>query len=313
MISLVIPLYNEQDSLGELHRQIGAALATIGKPYEILLIDDGSRDNSWTVVRDLAEADPRIKAIRFRRNFGKACALNVGFQAASGDLVITMDADLQDDPAEIPRFLSKLHDNSLDVVSGWKRKRYDPWHKVFPSRVFNAMVSKLTGCRLHDHNCGFKLYRCEVVKDVQLYGELHRFVPVLASARGFKVGEIEVNHRPRTFGHSKYGWNRMFKGFLDLLAVTARTRFGGRPMHLLGGSGVAMIAVSLICLLIALLLGLSGSNAGWKLALFAWTGGLTGSLLTAIGLAMEWNLAEQSGGPWAKPNIAETIGVSPHA
>jgi glycosyltransferase involved in cell wall biosynthesis len=283
------------------------------QPYEILFIDDGSRDSSWNVVRQLAATDPHIKAIRFRRNFGKACALNVGFQASMGDLVITMDADLQDDPAEIPRFLSKLYDNNLDVVSGWKRKRYDPWHKVFPSRVFNAMVSKLTGCRLHDHNCGFKLYRSQVVKDVQLYGELHRFVPVLASARGFKVGEIEVHHRPRSFGHSKYGWNRMFKGFLDLLAVTARTRFGGRPIHLLGGSGIVMIFLALTGLLAALLVGVSGSNAGWKLALFAWIGGLTGTILTAIGLAMEWNLAEQNGGPWAKPNIAETIGEQPRA
>ena len=313
MISLVIPLYNEQESLGELHRQIGSALTLIGQNYEILFIDDGSRDSSWNVVRELAATDPHIKAIRFRRNFGKACALNVGFQASIGDLVITMDADLQDDPAEIPRFLSKLHDDNLDVVSGWKRKRYDPWHKVFPSRVFNAMVSKLTSCRLHDHNCGFKLYRSEVVKDVQLYGELHRFVPVLASARGFKVGEIEVHHRPRTFGHSKYGWNRMFKGFLDLLAVTARTRFGGRPIHLMGGSGIVMIFLALTGLLAALLVGISGSNAGWKLALFAWAGGLTGTILTAIGLAMEWNLAEQNGGPWAKPNIAETIGEQPHA
>jgi glycosyltransferase involved in cell wall biosynthesis len=313
MISLVIPLYNEQESLGELHRQIGSALAQMDQPYEILFIDDGSRDTSWNVVRQLAATDPHIKAIRFRRNFGKACALNVGFQASMGDLVITMDADLQDDPAEIPRFLSKLYDNDLDVVSGWKRKRYDPWHKVFPSRVFNAMVSKLTGCRLHDHNCGFKLYRSQVVKDVQLYGELHRFVPVLASARGFKVGEIEVHHRPRTFGHSKYGWNRMFKGFLDLLAVTARTRFGGRPIHLLGGSGIVMIFLALTGLLAALLVGVSGSNAGWKLALFAWIGGLTGTILTAIGLAMEWNLAEQNGGPWAKPNIAETIGEQPRA
>lgn len=311
MISLVIPLYNEQESLGQLHGQIGAVMAGLKVPYEILFIDDGSRDGSWGVVRELAAADPHIKAIRFRCNFGKACALNVGFEAAVGELVITMDADLQDDPAEIPRFLDKLEGDHLDVVSGWKRKRYDPWHKVLPSRVFNAMVSRLTGCHLHDHNCGFKLYRGQVVKDVLLYGELHRFVPVLAAARGFRVGEIEVHHRPRSFGHSKYGWNRMFKGFLDLLAVTARTRFGGRPMHLVGGAGLIMIALGMIGLLAGLLIGLSGSSAGWTLAHLAWLSGMTGSILVAIGLAMEWSLAEQNGGPWAKPNISETIGEPP--
>lgn len=307
MISVVIPFFNEEESLPELHRQLTTVLSGLADSYEIVMIDDGSRDGSWEIVRRLAEADPHVRAIRFRRNFGKACALNTGFQAARGSLVFTMDADLQDDPAEIPRFIEKL-DTGLDVVSGWKRKRYDPWHKVGPSRVFNQMVSRLTGCRLHDHNCGFKLYRGKVVRDVALYGELHRFVPVLAAARGFKVGEIEVNHRARSFGHSKYGWNRMFKGFLDLLAVSARTRFGGRPIHLLGGVGAVFMILGLIGILTGLIIAATGCQCGVFLALFSWCACLAGGLFLATGLTMEWNLAAHRGGPWAQPNIIETIG-----
>lgn len=307
MISVVIPFFNEEESLAELHRQLTGVLASIGGPFEIVMIDDGSRDGSWELVRRIAESDKHVRAIRFRRNFGKACALNTGFQAVRGDLVFTMDADLQDDPVEIPRFIEKLN-TGLDVVSGWKRKRYDPWHKVGPSRIFNRMVSRLTGCRLHDHNCGFKLYRGEVVRDVALYGELHRFVPVLAAARGFKVGEIEVNHRARSFGHSKYGWNRMFKGFLDLLAVSARTRFGGRPIHLLGGIGAVFMILGLFGILVGLIIAATGCKCGVFLTLFSWCGSLAGGLFLATGLAMEWNLAAQRGGPWATPNILETIG-----
>ena len=312
MISVVIPFFNEEESLAELHRQLSAVLGTHESGYEIVLIDDGSRDRSWAVVAGLAAADPHVRAIRFRRNFGKACALNTGFQAVRGSLVFTMDADLQDDPAEIPRFIEKLN-SGLDVVSGWKRKRYDPWHKVGPSRVFNAMVSRLTGCRLHDHNCGFKLYRAEVVRDLALYGELHRFVPVLAAARGFRVGEIEVHHRARSFGHSKYGWNRMFKGFLDLVAVAARSRFGGRPIHLLGGIGAVLMALGLLGVLVGLILSVWGCNCGLFLALFAWSAALAGGLFLAVGLAMEWSLAAQGGGPWARPNIVETLGGPPPA
>ncbi len=172
----------------------------------------------------IAARDPRVRGIRLRRNFGKAAALTAGFQAVRGTVVFTLDADLQDDPAEIPRFLAML-DQGLDVVSGWKRTRHDPWHKVYPSRVFNGLVSYLTGCHLHDHNCGFKAYRAEVLREVGIYGELHRFVPVLAHARGFRVGEIEVNHRARRFGSSKYGVSRFIKGLLDLLTVRFLTRF----------------------------------------------------------------------------------------
>jgi glycosyltransferase involved in cell wall biosynthesis len=249
MISVVVPVYNEEESLGALHAELDAVFAGLeAGPVEFVFLDDGSRDGSWRELVKLAAIDRRIRAIRFRRNFGKAAALSAGFRAARGERIFTLDADLQDDPAEIPRFLARL-DEGYDVVSGWKRTRHDPWHKVFPSRVFNWMVSSITGCRLHDHNCGFKLYRAEVVRDVEIYGELHRFVPVLAHARGFRVAEIEVNHRPRQHGRSKYGFSRFLKGFLDLLTVRFLTRFRQRPLHLLGGTGLILVAIGAIGLL----------------------------------------------------------------
>lgn len=243
MISVVIPLHNEADSLETLHAELSAVFEREGLgPGEFIFVDDGSRDGSWAVVRALADRDPRVRAIRFRRNFGKAAALTAGFQAARGSIVFTLDGDLQDDPAEIPLFLARL-DGGLDVVSGWKRLRHDPWHKVYPSRVFNWLVSSLTGCRLHDHNCGFKAYRREVLDEVGIYGELHRFVPVLAHARGFRVGETVVNHRARRFGSSKYGFSRFMKGLLDLFTVRFLTQFGQRPLHVIGGLGLVLLAL----------------------------------------------------------------------
>ncbi|WP_165225689.1 glycosyltransferase family 2 protein [Aquisphaera insulae] len=249
MISVVIPVYNEEGSLSELHRQLASVLADgrLG-PHELVFVDDGSTDGSWRTISEISRADHRIRAIRFRRNFGKAAALTAGFQAAQGSRVFTMDADLQDDPAEIPRFLAKL-DEGFDVVSGWKKVRHDPWHKVIPSRIFNAMVSRMTGCRLHDHNCGFKAYRAEVLREVGIYGELHRFVPVLAHARGFRVSEIVVTHRARRHGRSKYGFSRFMKGFLDLLTVRFLTGFRQRPLHILGGAGLALTSVGVLVLL----------------------------------------------------------------
>ncbi|NLS90806.1 MAG: glycosyltransferase family 2 protein [Planctomycetaceae bacterium] len=237
MLSIVIPVYNEEESLEELHKQIDAVAQTNQYDLDIVFVDDGSKDRSWKVVQALAEKDPRVQAIRFRRNFGKAAALNAGFAAARGETVMTLDADLQDDPAEIPAFLEKM-DEGYDVVSGWKKRRHDPWHKVGPSRVFNWMVSRLTGVELHDHNCGMKCYRREIFDEVTLYGELHRFVPVLAAARGFRVSERVVQHRARQFGHSKYGVTRIVKGFLDLLTVKFLTGFGQRPQHILGTIGL---------------------------------------------------------------------------
>jgi dolichol-phosphate mannosyltransferase len=237
MISIVIPVYNERDSLDRLHAEIDQTAQAAKLDMEICFVDDGSSDGSWNIIRDLATKDSRVRGIRFRKNFGKAAALSAGFEAARGEIVLTLDADLQDDPAEIPRFLAALEEGK-DVVSGWKRVRHDPWHKVFPSRVFNFMASWLTGVTLHDHNCGMKCYRAEVFREIRLYGELHRFIPVLASSRGFRVGEIEIGHRPRQFGQSKYGVRRFVKGFLDLLTVKFLTSFSHRPQHVLGTTGL---------------------------------------------------------------------------
>lgn len=237
MISAVIPVYNEVESLEQLHRELSDVARDNGYEMEIIFVDDGSHDGSWDKIRQLTESDSRVRGIRFRRNFGKASALSAGFEAARGRFVVTLDADLQDDPREIPRFLKAMQ-GDLDVVSGWKKVRHDPFHKVIPSRMFNWLVSKMTGVGLHDHNCGFKCYRREIFEEVRLYGELHRFVPVLAAARGWEVGELVVNHRPRRFGKSKYGVRRFVKGFLDLLTVQFLTGFNQRPQHLLGTLGL---------------------------------------------------------------------------
>jgi glycosyltransferase involved in cell wall biosynthesis len=313
MISVVIPLYNEAESLATLHAELDRVFASeaLG-PAEFVFVDDGSRDGSWAVVRGLAERDPRVKGIRFRRNFGKAAALTAGFKAAQGDIVFTLDGDLQDDPAEIPRFLDKLG-QGLDVVSGWKKRRYDPWHKVYPSRVFNAMVSGLTGCRLHDHNCGYKAYRSEVLGEVDIYGELHRFVPVLAHARGFRVGEIEVNHRARRFGTSKYGVARFVKGLLDLLTVRFLTRFGQRPMHVMGGIGLILLIMGTIGLLyLAVLWVLNYRPIGPRPLLIYSVAVLgVGTQLVSLGILAElvtsYNLRSED-----TYSVAERIGPSQH-
>jgi glycosyltransferase involved in cell wall biosynthesis len=245
MISVVIPVYNEKESLAPLLGEIAAVARQSALDLEVLFVDDGSKDGSWSAITDLAREHNWVHGIRLRRNFGKAAALSAGFHAAHGELILTMDADLQDDPAEIPAFLASLR-KGLDVVSGWKRIRHDPWHKVWPSRVFNSLVSQITGVQLHDHNCGMKCYRSEVFHEVRLYGELHRFIPVLAAARGFKVGEIVIQHRPRRYGRSKYGVRRFIKGFLDLLTVKFLTGFGQRPQHLLGTIGLVSFLAGLL-------------------------------------------------------------------
>ncbi len=236
-LSIIIPVFNEEGSLAELYREITSVAESHKYEFEIIFVDDGSTDQSWEVMGDLARADERLQCLRFRRNFGKAAALRAGAAASVGELIITMDADLQDDPAEIPNLILKLNDG-YDLVSGWKQVRNDPIGKTLPSKVFNWLVGWMTGVKLHDHNCGFKIYRREIFDEVKLYGEMHRFVPVLASARGFKVGENPVNHRARTHGVSKYGWSRLPKGFLDLLTVSFLTGFNQRPQHLLGMFGM---------------------------------------------------------------------------
>jgi dolichol-phosphate mannosyltransferase len=249
MLSVVIPVLNEAPSLSTLHRQLDAVAQQHGYELDIVFVDDGSTDDSWRMIQQISEQDGRVRGIRFRRNFGKAAALSAGVAAAVGRLVLTLDADLQDDPHEIPKLLAVL-DQGYDVVSGWKKLRHDPWHKVWPSRVFNWMVSRLTSVPLHDHNCGFKCYRREVFDELRLYGELHRFVPVLAAARGWRVGEVEVQHRARPFGRSKYGWSRIPKGFLDLLTVKFLTGFGQRPQHLLGMVGLGGLLFGLLGILL---------------------------------------------------------------
>ena len=238
-LSLIIPLFNERDSLVELHQQISNVASAGDLNLEIVFIDDGSRDGSWDMVKELAAKDSRVRGLRFRRNFGKSAALQAGFREARGTRIITLDADLQDDPAEIPKFLAEM-DKGIDLVVGWKKIRHDPWHKVLPSRVFNSMVSRTTGVKLHDHNCGMKAYTADIVREIRLYGEMHRFVPVLAAARGFRVGEVVIQHRPRQHGHSKFGLNRFLRGFLDLVTVKYLTTYGRRPMHLFGGWALLM-------------------------------------------------------------------------
>ena len=241
MISVVIPTLNESESIVQLHRELDEVAKVQGYELQIIFIDDGSTDGTWKLIEQLATQDHRVLGIRFRRNFGKAAALSAGFDAAEGDTIITMDADLQDDPGEFPLLLAKL-EQGFDVVSGWKQQRHDPWHKVWPSRVFNALVGRMTGVKLHDHNCGLKCYRRDVIHEVCLYGELHRFVPVLAASRGFSVGEVVIEHRPREHGESKYGWSRIPKGFLDLLTVQFITRYGQRPQHWLGTTALLSLS-----------------------------------------------------------------------
>lgn len=244
-ISVVIPLYNEEESLPELHKQLRNVLGRMNVRYELLFVDDGSTDRSFQVLRDLRHMDRHIRVYRFRRNYGKSAALSVGFEKAQGSIVITMDADLQDDPNEIPSLKRKIEEG-YDLVSGWKKVRHDPISKTIPSKFFNFVTGRLTRIRLHDFNCGLKAYRREVVKTVKVYGELHRFVPALAHWEGFRVGETIVNHRPRRYGKTKFGMGRFWKGFLDLLTVLFTTRFFRRPLHFFGMLGLVTLFVGLV-------------------------------------------------------------------
>ncbi len=243
-VSVVIPLYNEEDSLKELYQQLRSVLQRSNYRYELVFVDDGSTDRSFQNLLDLRRNDQRIKIIRFRRNFGKSAALAVGFEKALGTYVVTMDADLQDDPAEIPSLIKKLEDGH-DLVSGWKKVRKDPVTKTIPSKFFNFVTRVMTGIRIHDFNCGLKAYRNEVVKTVNVYGELHRYIPVLAHNAGFKVTEMIVRHRPRKFGRTKFGIGRFWKGYLDLVTVLFTTRYFRRPLHLFGFWGMVLVLAGL--------------------------------------------------------------------
>jgi glycosyltransferase involved in cell wall biosynthesis len=245
LLSLVIPVYNEADSLVPLVAEIDEALAAYGTPYEIVFVDDGSTDGSFAVMNQMAEARDDVCVVKLRRNFGKAAALSHGFAAARGDLIVTMDGDRQDDPAEIPSLVAPLTDG-YDLVSGWKQRRQDPLNKTLPSRFFNWTVRRASGIPLHDFNCGLKSYRREVVETISIYGELHRYIPVVAAQAGFHVTEVKVSHRRRTAGRSKYGWQRYMRGYLDLLTVMFLGRYQHRPQHLFGGFGTLLIFIGVL-------------------------------------------------------------------
>ena len=246
-ISVVVPLYNEDESLPELCAWISRVMIENGFSWEVILVDDGSNDNSWEVIRSLQTSDSHIRGIRFRRNYGKSGALNVGFEACQGNVVITMDADLQDSPDEIPQLYRMITEEGFDLVSGWKQKRFDPITKTLPTKLFNRAARKMSGIYLHDFNCGLKAYKNDVVKSIEVYGEMHRYIPVLAKWAGFKkIGEKVVQHRARKYGVTKFGWERFVNGFLDLLSITFVSRFGKRPMHLFGLIGTLSFMIGFI-------------------------------------------------------------------
>lgn len=240
-VSVVVPLLDEEEALPELVGRLHEVLGRMGVRYEVILVDDGSRDGSWAVVQRLAATDDRVKGIRFGRNYGKSPALNEGFRAAEGRVVITMDADLQDDPEEIPELHRMVVEEGFDLVSGWKKKRFDPISKTLPTKLFNWTTRRVSGVMLHDFNCGLKAYRAEVVKNIEVFGEMHRYIPFIAKKEGFsRIGEKAVKHHPRKYGRTKFGFDRFMNGFLDLLTITYIFRFGKKPMHFFGGLGTLM-------------------------------------------------------------------------
>lgn len=247
-ISVVVPLYNEEDSLPHLIEWIERVMNENNFSYEVLLIDDGSKDNSWSVIESLMERNPNVKGVKFRRNYGKSAALNVGFERVNGDVVITMDADLQDSPDEIPELYDMIKTKGYDLVSGWKKKRYDSkLMKNLPSKLYNATTRWLSGIKLHDFNCGLKAYRKAVVKSIEVYGEMHRYIPIIAKWAGFsKIGEKVVQHRKREFGESKFGMNRFVNGYLDLMSIMFVSKFGKKPMHFFGLLGSVMFLLGII-------------------------------------------------------------------
>jgi glycosyltransferase involved in cell wall biosynthesis len=237
-ISVLIPLYNEDESLSELHDWIKKVMEEHDFSYEILFVDDGSTDDSWNVIKGLQAKNPKVRGFKFRRNQGKTAALQTGFNASNGDVIITMDADLQDSPEEIPELYRMITKDGYDLVSGWKQKRYDPITKTLPTKLFNAVTRSISDIYLHDFNCGLKAYKSEVVKNITIYGEMHRYVPVIAKWNGFgKIGEKVVQHQSRKYGHTKFGLERFINGFLDLLSITFVNKFGRRPMHFFGSFG----------------------------------------------------------------------------
>lgn len=277
MISVVVPVRDEERSVETLYDELREALVPLESPWEVVYVDDGSTDGTFAALTRLHAEATNVRVVRLRRNFGKAAALDAGFREAGGDAIVTIDGDLQDDPAEIPRLLAKL-DEGFDLVTGWKTRRRDPLRRRIPSRIFNVVTGRLSGVRLHDLNCGLKAYRAEVVADLRLYGELHRFVPVLAHYRGFRVAELPVNHRPREHGRSRYGMERYLRGFLDLLTVTFMGRYRYRPLHLFGGLGLVLGLLGGAVLVYLTALKLSGEAIGHRPLL------TLGVLLVVVGM-----------------------------
>ena len=277
MISVVVPVHDEERTIALLYEELQAALEPLDQPWETVFVDDGSTDGSFSALTRLHNARDNVRVVRLRRNFGKAAALAAGFANAQGEIVVTIDADLQDDPAEIPRLLAKL-DEGFDLVSGWKTHRRDPLSRRVPSRIFNWVTGRVSGLRLHDLNCGLKAYRADVLQGLRLYGELHRFIPVLAYYRGYRIAELPVNHRPREHGRSRYGVERYVRGFLDLLTVSFIGRYRHRPLHLFGGLGLILGFLGFIVLAYLTALKLDGHAIGQRPLL------ILGVLLVVVGL-----------------------------
>ncbi|HEV3403166.1 MAG TPA: glycosyltransferase family 2 protein, partial [Gaiellaceae bacterium] len=263
MISVVVPVYNEERSVALLLDELRSTLEGVGADWQAVFVDDGSTDGTFAALTRLHAGADNVRVVRLRRNFGKAAALAAGFAQAQGDVIVTIDGDLQDDPAEIPRLLAKL-DEGFDLVSGWKTRRRDPWSRRLFSRIFNGVAGRISGIRLHDMNCGFKAYRAEVVRGLPLYGELHRFIPVLAHYRGYRIAELPVNHRPRAHGRSRYGPERYLRGFLDLLTVAFMGRYRHRPLHLFGGLGLLLGAVGTAVLAYLTVVKIGGQAIGQR-------------------------------------------------
>jgi glycosyltransferase involved in cell wall biosynthesis len=263
VISVVVPVHDEDRSVELLYDELASALDPLDRPWEAVFVDDGSTDGSFAALTRLHDRAANVRVVRLRRNFGKSAALAAGFRHAEGAVVVTIDADLQDDPAEIPRLLAKL-DEGFDLVSGWKAQRRDPWSRRLVSKIFNSVVGRASGLKLHDMNCGLKAYRAEVVRSLRIYGELHRFLPVLAHDRGFRVAELPVNHRPREHGRSRYGVERYMRGFLDFLTVSFMGRYRHRPLHLFGGLGLVFSAVGTAVLVYLTILKLTGAAIGHR-------------------------------------------------
>jgi glycosyltransferase involved in cell wall biosynthesis len=277
VVSVVIPVHNEERSVALLHEELAAALDPVAPGWEAIFVDDGSTDGTFAALTRLHSAQDNVRVVRLRRNFGKAAALVAGFAQARGDLIVTIDGDLQDDPAEIPKLLAKLEEG-FDLVSGWKTRRQDPWSRRLPSRIFNIVVGRVSGLRLHDLNCGLKAYRVEVVHGLRIYGELHRFIPVLAHYRGYRIAELPVNHRPREHGRSRYGIERYVRGFLDLLTVSFIGRYRHRPLHLFGGLGLLLGFLGFVVLLYLTAVKIAGHAIGQRPLL------TLGVLLVVVGM-----------------------------